>query len=83
MSTGRDEFLERHAAWFASPSWTLETQTIHVWEKDATAIGVVHLRCRDPLPERPVDETSILTLVFARSGERWLLVHDQNTPIRA
>jgi hypothetical protein len=25
---------------------------------------------------------SYLTLVFARQGDAWLVVHDQNTPIR-
>jgi hypothetical protein len=83
VSTGRDEFLVRHEAWFASGSWRLDAHPIHTWESDGVAIAVVHLRHRDPTPHRPLDDTSILTLVFARAGHRWLLVHHQNTTILA
>jgi hypothetical protein len=28
-------------------------------------------------------ESSILTLIFARRQGRWVMVHDQNTPIKS
>lgn len=80
---GRDAFLERHRGWFASPTWLLETRTLHVRAAGDLATVLLALRYRDRPPDgAPVDERSVLSLVFRRDGDRWLMVQDQNTPVR-
>lgn len=83
VATGRDEFLRRHAAWFASDGWSLDARPVHRFEGSDLAVCVLALRYRDrPAGAPPIDEPSVLTLVFRRRGDRWLMVHDQNTPVR-
>jgi ketosteroid isomerase-like protein len=88
MSDGRlvrsaREFLDLHAGWFESTTWTLDAEPVEVTETPDLGVAVLHLDYRDRPPgSAPVHETSYLTLVFARSGEKWVMVHDQNTPIR-
>jgi uncharacterized protein (TIGR02246 family) len=79
IARGHEEFLDRHRGWFASPTWRLETQTIHVREAGDLATVLLALRYRD---RTALDERSILSLVFRRDGDRWLMVQDQNTPVR-
>jgi uncharacterized protein (TIGR02246 family) len=75
---GTDAFLSTHRDWFESPSWTLDTEVLHVREGADLATVLLRLRYRDG----DVDEPSILSLVFRRDGDRWLMVQDQNTPVR-
>jgi ketosteroid isomerase-like protein len=78
-----EEFLALHAEWFAQRSWSLEFEPIKTWESQDLGVAVFHLVYRDTLPDgRKLHETSYLTLVFARQGERWVMVQDQNTPIK-
>lgn len=84
VAFGRDEFLRRHAAWFACETWSLEARPVHCFEGGELAICLLELRYRDrPANVPPIDETSMLSLVFRRRGDRWLMVQDQNTPVRA
>jgi uncharacterized protein (TIGR02246 family) len=73
------EFLEAHRGWFAMPGWTLATQEIASFESADLAVAVLRLDYRAP-PD--VHSESYLTLVFERRDGRWLMVQDQNTPIR-
>lgn len=78
------EFLELHRGWFASKTWALAAEPVHVRETPDLGIAVLHLDYRDaPANGQRVHETSILTLAFARRGDRWVMVHDQNTPVKA
>lgn len=78
------EFLELHRGWFTSTTWTLTPTVLHTVETPELALAVLHLDYRDDPPGAPpVRETSHLTLVFAFRAGRWLMVLDQNTPIRA
>jgi ketosteroid isomerase-like protein len=88
MSDGRlvrspQEFLDLHAGWFRSTTWTLDAEPVELTETPDLAVAVLHLDYRDrPSGAAPVHETSYLTLVFARRGDTWVMVHDQNTPIK-
>jgi uncharacterized protein (TIGR02246 family) len=82
VAYGRDEFLKRHGAWFAMPTWTLDVERLHERETAELATALLRLRYRDAGASPPVDEDSVLALIFRRRGDRWLLVQDQNTPIR-
>ena len=79
----RDAFLRLHAEWFESDSWSIDTEIVEVHEGSDLAVCVLRLRYVDAPPGgAPVDETSILSLGFERSGDRWLVNFDQNTPRR-
>jgi ketosteroid isomerase-like protein len=73
------EFLEAHRGWFAMPDWTLEAREVQVFEGAGLGVAVLELDYREP---PAVHSRSYLTLAFQRHGERWLMVLDQNTPIK-
>jgi ketosteroid isomerase-like protein len=80
-SVGR--FVELHRDWFAQTTWSLATGLVSLLETPELGVAVVHLDYRDEPPGgAPVHETSYLTLVFALRDGRWVMVQDQNTPIR-
>jgi uncharacterized protein (TIGR02246 family) len=83
VASGREEFLRRHAEWFRSRTWSIETETLHVREAGELATALLRLRYRDRPPGgSEIDEPSVLALVFRRRDGRWRMVQDQNTPIR-
>ncbi len=81
VSTEPARFLELHRAWFETGGWSIDTEPIHTLEASELASSVLRLRYREERPDGVVEEESILTLVFRRRDGRWLLVHDQNTPV--
>ena len=77
------EFVEMHREWFAVPSWTLDAEVVSLLESPEMGVAMLRLDYRDDAPERvPVREQSYLSLVFRLREGRWLMVQDQNTPIR-
>jgi len=52
---------------------------VRFFENDSLGVAVLHLDYREPPATR---SESYLTLVFERRDGRWLMVQDQNTPIR-
>src|SRR5262245_9161781 len=87
MSDGRivrsvREFAERHRDWFASTTWSIDAEPVHTIETPDLGIAVIRLDYRDnPRDAASIQEDSLLTLVFARRGQHWVMVQDQNTPI--
>jgi peptidoglycan/LPS O-acetylase OafA/YrhL len=73
------EFLQAHRGWFAMPGWTLGVEEVASLECADLAVAVLRLDYREP-PD--VRSESYLTLVFERREGTWLMVHDQNTPIK-
>ena len=73
------EFLDAHRGWFAMPGWTLGIEEIESFERADLAVAVLRLDYRAPPEAR---SESYLTLVFERREGTWLMVQDQNTPIR-
>jgi hypothetical protein len=73
------EFLEAHRGWFAAPGWTLRTQEVETFESPELAVAVLRLDYREAPTVR---SESYLTLVFQRRNGQWLMVQDQNTPIK-
>ena len=73
------EFLEAHRGWFAMKNWTLDMQEVEAFESTDLAVAVLRLDYREPPGVR---SESYLTLVFQRRDGRWLMVQDQNTPIK-
>ena len=80
---GTDEFLKLHAAWFAQTTWSLHTNIISLEETPTIGVAVLRLDYRDePVGQKHLYESSYLTLIFALREGRWVMTHDQNTPIR-
>jgi ketosteroid isomerase-like protein len=78
-----EQFLALHKEWFKSPTWSLETKILHVTEGSDLALALIRMSYRDqPAGREPIHETSYLTLGFQRGGDRWLMVHNQNTPVQ-
>ena len=72
-------FLEAHRGWFAMQNWTLDTAPVRTFESADLAVAVLRLDYREPPSVR---SESYLTLVFERRDGKWLMVLDQNTPIK-
>ncbi len=77
------EFARMHREWFESKTWTLDFEEVSAMESADLAVVTFRLDYRDrPEGGEPIHEQSYLTLVFRRDGDRWVMVQDQNTPIR-
>ena len=73
------EFLDAHRGWFAMRNWTLQAREVRTFESPDLAVAVLELDYREP---PATHSRSYLTLVFENRGGRWLMVEDQNTPIK-
>ena len=74
----KTEFLDMHRSWFAMQGWKLTPKPIHFFENEGLGVAVLHLDYEDSGKR----QQSLLTLVFEHQGGRWLMVQDQNTPIK-
>jgi ketosteroid isomerase-like protein len=74
-----DLFVKRHRDWFDDGGWRLDTEVLHKQVGADLATALVRLDYHDA---EGATHPSVLHLVFRRDGERWLMVQDQNTPIR-
>jgi uncharacterized protein (TIGR02246 family) len=88
MSDGRlvrttEEFLEAHRGWFAMKHWRLEVKPVQIYESAELGVALLHLEYRETPPGKPpVRQESMLSLVFQNRGGKWLMVQDQNTPLK-
>ncbi|WP_169976891.1 Cif family virulence factor [Tautonia rosea] len=78
-----DEYVALYRDWFASSTWTIETRLEELTECDALGLAIVHVTYRDEPPDRDRWlQRAFHTFAFAREGSRWVLIHDQATPIQ-
>jgi uncharacterized protein (TIGR02246 family) len=88
MSDGKlvrstQEFIEAHRGWFAMKHWRLEVKPVHIYDTDRLGVAVLHLEYRETPPGKPpTRQESLLTLVFQQQNGKWVMVQDQNTPIK-
>lgn len=88
MSDGKvvrsvSQFLDAHRQWFAMPNWQIRFEPIESYESADLGVAVFKLDYSDLRPDQTRShELSVLTLIFARQHGRWVMVHDQNTPIK-
>lgn len=73
-----EQFLEAHRAWFAMEGWQLFVTPVEINEGSDLAFAALHLL----YVEKDLRQQSHLTLVFARRDGRWVMILDQNTPIK-
>ncbi|GGQ59283.1 YybH family protein [Couchioplanes azureus] len=77
---GREEVAAFHRAWFADPDWTWRLEPLRRTELGDTGLATYAVSYDDLGADgKPYAMRYVLTLVFARIGGTWLLVHDQNT----
>lgn len=78
------EVVEMHRGWFAQTTWSLDAAIVSLIEGPDFGIAVLCLDYLDDRPGHPpLREQSYLSLVFALREGRWVMVHDQSTPIKA
>ena len=88
MSDGRlvrskKEFLEAHRGWFAMKNWRLEVKPVQIIDTPALGVALLQLDYRETPPGKPpTRQESMLTLVFQQRNGKWVMVLDQNTPVR-
>jgi|SRR5579885_661113 hypothetical protein len=88
MSDGRlvrsvREFVELHRGWFEQANWSLGTEIVALRETPRMGFATIRLDYRhEPEGGVRIRQSSLLTLIFALEGDRWVMVLDQNTPIK-
>ncbi|MBB5075666.1 YybH family protein [Nonomuraea sp. NPDC059023] len=72
---GREAVLEFHREWFSELDWT--QKMCRIWEKETegTLVSVYEADYH----EGDYHARNLVSLVFTRVGDAWLLLHDQNT----
>jgi ketosteroid isomerase-like protein len=78
LKRSKSEFVDAHRGWFAMTNWTLQAKPIEIYEGGSLGVAVLHLDYR----EGEKRSLSYLTLVFEKRDGEWLMVQDQNTPIK-
>jgi ketosteroid isomerase-like protein len=78
LKRSKADFVDAHRGWFAMDNWTLQAKPVEIYEGSSLGVAVLHLDYR----EAEKRSESYLTLVFEKRGNDWLMVQDQNTPIR-
>lgn len=80
LLTGRDEVAAVHRDWFGDPDWSWELDLRQTVTAGDTGVAIFGVDYHDLDGEgRPYELSYLLSLVFVRDGDRWLLLHDQNT----
>jgi len=77
-----DEIAELHQEWFADPEWQMTTELIKTHERKEMASALLLVTYEDVDEEgEPIQFQYFLNLIFAKYGDEWLVIHDQNTLI--
>lgn len=80
---GKPAYEAMHREWFADPDWHMTFSEVSRWEREDMAGVLLRYDYRDrPEPGTGNPRQRFLFLLFERIDGRWLLVHDQNTPIQ-
>lgn len=80
---GKAAYAAMHRDWFANPDWRMSFSEVSRWEREDMAGVLLRYDYRDqPEPGTGNPRQRFLFLLFERIDGRWLLVHDQNTPIQ-
>ncbi len=83
LARSAKEFLEAHRGWFEMKNWRLEVKPVHIYETPQLGAALFHLEYRETPPGKPpTRQESMQTLVFQPRGGKWVMVLDQNTPVR-
>ncbi|RJL31968.1 YybH family protein [Bailinhaonella thermotolerans] len=79
---GRRSVEDFHREWFADLDWTQELHPLSLVETEGTLSALFEADYRDvDASGAPIHKRNLVSLVFTRTAEGWLLLHDQNTPL--
>jgi ketosteroid isomerase-like protein len=79
---GKQAYESMHREWFADPDWRMSFHEVSRWQRENMAGVLLRYEYQDtPEPGTGNPRQRYLFLLFERIEDRWLLVHDQNTPI--
>lgn len=77
---GRQAVEGFHRDWFADLDWTQEMRQVSLVETAGTLVAIYEADYHDVDRDgAPIHARNVVSLVFAKEPEGWLLVHDQNT----
>jgi ketosteroid isomerase-like protein len=80
VTRSTEEFKAQMRQWFSDPDWSWQLEELASSVAGQTGVAVYRVRYKDKDPTGKAYELSyVLSLVFAKEGEQWRLVHDQNT----
>ncbi len=79
IDKSRDNFVAGHIEWFADKKWKQTCEVINTIETAEMSIATVLYEYSDGKGE---SMDALLGLVFQKIDHSWILVHDQNTPIK-
>ncbi|AGZ42208.1 YybH family protein [Actinoplanes friuliensis] len=81
LLSGREEVAAFHRGWFDDPDWSWELDLQRSTTAGDTGVAIFAVDYHDLDGNgQPYELSYLLTLVFVRNGDTWLLLHDQNTP---
>lgn len=81
LLAGRDEVAAFHRDWFDDPDWSWELDLLRTTTVGDSGVATFAVAYHDlDAQGEPYQLSHVLTLIFVRVGDEWLLLHDQNTP---
>lgn len=81
-STSKESFVKAMRAWLADADWSWKLEEVSLHADASVGVAVYRVNYRDLDPQgKPYTLNYVLSLVFARQGAQWRLVHDQNTRV--
>jgi ketosteroid isomerase-like protein len=79
-TTTTEAFKAAMKSWFADKDWSWQLEPIGLSAGASTGVAVYSVTYNDKDQHgKPYEMKYVLSLVFAREGNEWKLVHDQNT----
>lgn len=83
MITGYDAVAEFHRDFFSDTDWSLTAEPVQVYESGCFGSCLSKINYQDlDQHGQPYQMKYYLYLLFEQVGDRWFLIHDQNTLIK-
>jgi ketosteroid isomerase-like protein len=82
VTRNKHDFKAQMRGWFKDQDWSWSRRELSVSTTGQTGVAVFHIDYSDKDPSgKPYQLSYVLSLVFAKEGGKWRLVHDQNTRV--
>ena len=80
VTTTRAAFLQQMQAWLSDKDWSWRLEPVGINAGPQVGVAIYRVTYRDLDPQgKSYAIKYVLSLVFAKQGTEWRLVHDQNT----
>ena len=82
VTRDKEAFRAQMRAWFKDQDWSWSRRELSLSTTGGTGVAILHIDYSDKDANgSPYLLSYVLTLVFAKEGGSWRLIHDQNTRI--